>query len=61
MIIDVVLAFIKVFRLRDKTSLSSIVVKGFDESAVEHSKAALGVVQGRGGECWPCVSSEVWL
>ena len=62
MVIDVVLVLIKAFRLRDdKTSLSSIVVKVFDESAVEHSKVALEVMQGRVGESWPCVSSEVWL
>ena len=42
MIIDVVLALIKAFRLRgDKTSLSSIVLYRFDKSAVECSKRLL--------------------
>ena len=42
MLIDVGLAFINAFRLRgDKTSLSSIVVERFDQSAVEHSKRLL--------------------
>ena len=39
MIVDVVVAFIKVFHLQDdKTSLSSIVVERFVESAVEIPK-----------------------
>jgi len=42
MIFDVVLAFIKAFRLRgDKASLSAIVLERFDQSAVEHSKKLL--------------------
>ena len=44
MIIDVVLAFIKVYCLRgDKNSLSTIVLDRcrFDQSAVEHSKQSL--------------------
>ena len=43
MIIDVVLAFIKAYRLRgDKNNLSTIVLDRFDQSAVEHSKQLHG-------------------